>query len=404
MKTAQFLLLLFIIGKPNICLSQDLLVKEGLIADAESYRKTISSEHKNPFTKISKEQFNQKINNLIAAVPGLNRENFIVELFKINAFIEDEHTFLLPDYEMELPFKFELFDEGMTIVAADSVNQQYLLHRILSINNNSWSTIDSLYKTIIKRDNQSYFKFFEAYYFNNPGLLLGLGIINGSAAIPFKLLSPSGDTTYTTINSHFKAQNISWKYANQFKNILAYSKNSNYWYKYDDKSKTLYFNYMRCREDIKEPFTAFNQKLFQTIADLNPAKLVLDLRFNSGGNSAVLKPFIDSIKRSGLNTNERFFVLIGRKVMSSSLMNVIELKNATNARFVGELTGGNINHFGELKTFELPNSKIRVNYSTKYWENWKNHDGAFKPDIETSYTLSDFLKSYDKALEIIFQK
>lgn len=403
MKTLQILLLFFIIGKDNICFSQDLLAKEGLIADAENYRKTISSKHKNPFTKISKEQFNQKINKLIAAVPGLNKEKFIVELCKINSFIEDEHTFLLPGYEMELPFKFELFDEGMTIVAADSVNQKYLLHKILSINNNSWSTIDSLYKTIIKRDNQSYVKFFEAYNFNNAELLIGLGIINGSSAIPFELLSPSGDTINTTINSNYKTQNKSWKYANQFKNILAYSKNSNYWYKYDIKSKTLYVNYMRCREDIKEPFTTFNQKLFQTIADLNPAKLVLDLRFNSGGNSGVLKPFIDSIKKSELNTNERFFVLIGRKVMSSSLMNVIELKKTTKARFVGELTGGNINHFGELRTFELPNSKIRVNYSTKYWENWKNHDGAFKPDIETSYTLSDFLNSYDKALEIIIQ-
>ena len=264
--------------------------------------------------------------------------------------------------------------------------------------------IDSLYKTIIKRDNQSYFKFFETYYFNNSELLKGLGVIGESSAIPFELLSPLGDTINTTINSNLKSQNISWKYAHQFKNILAYSKSSNYWYKYDEKSKTLYFNYQRCSEDEKEPFKTFNKKLFQTIADVSPVKIVLDLRFNGGGNSGVLKPFIESIKRSELNTNERFFVIIGRKVMSSSLMNVIELKNTTNATFVGEQTGGNINHFGELKTFELPNSKIKVTYSTNYWENWKNHSGAFKPDIETSNTLSDFLNSYDKAIEIIFQK
>jgi hypothetical protein len=90
--------------------------------------------------------------------------------------------------------------------------------------------------------------------------------------------------------------------------------------------------------------------------------------------------------------------------MSSSLMNVIELKKSTNAIFVGEPTGGNINHFGELKTFELTNSKIKVTYSTKYWENWAKHNGAFKPDIEISNKLSDFFNAYDKAIETILLK
>jgi hypothetical protein len=392
------------IGIINPCFSQDSLANKGLISDAENYRNTISSKHKNPFTKISKEQFNQKIDSLISIVPYINKDKFTFELFKINSLIEDEHTILFPDYQMELPFKFELFDEGLTIIASDSLNQKYLLYRVLSINNNTWSKIDSLYKSIIKRDNQSYFKFFETFYFNNSELLKGLGIIGETSAIPFQLLSPSGDTINTTINSNYKSKNKSWIYAQQFKNLLAYSENSNYWFKYDEKNKTLYFNYQHCNEDEKESFKTFNKRLFQIIEDVRPAKIILDLRFNGGGNSGVLKPFIESIKKSELNTNERFFVIIGRKVMSSSLMNAIELKNTTNATFVGEQTGGNINHFGELKSFELLNSKIRATYSTKYWENWKNHSGAFKPDIETSNTFSDFLNSYDKAIEIIFQK
>lgn len=400
----QTLILLFLIGNNNFCFSQDSFSKKGLILDAEIYRKSITSKHINPFTKISKLQFNKKIDSLIAIIPYINKEKFTIELFKINSSIEDEHTIIFPDFEMEMPFKFELFDEGMTIIASDSINQKYLLHRVLAINNNPWSKIDSLYKSIIKRDNKSYFKFFETYYFNNSELLKGLGIISESSAIPFQLLSPKGDTINTTINSNHKAQNKSWKYAQQFKNLLAYSKKSNYWFKYDEKSKTLYFNYQHCSEDEKESFKAFNKRLFQTIEDVSPAKIVLDFRFNGGGNSGVLKPFIEGIKRSELNTNERFFVIIGRKVMSSSLMNVIELKKTTNATFVGEQTGGNINHFGELKTFELPNSKIKVTYSTKYWENWENHNGAFKPDIETSNTLSNFLNSYDKAIEIIVKK
>lgn len=83
------------------------------------------------------------------------------------------------------------------------------------------------------------------------------------------------------------------------------------------------------------------------------------------------------------------------------MMNAIELKQTTNATFVGEPTGGNINHFGEIKSFTLPNTKTRVSYSTKYWENWKDHSGALKPDIAAGNSIFDFMKSIDPAMEII---
>lgn len=404
MKTIGIFILFFIVGKVNLVLAQDGISKTNFKDDLDVYKNSISSKHKNPFTKISKQEFNQKIDSLISVTPNIDKDKFIVELFRINAFIEDEHTILFPEFELEMPFRFELFDEGMTIIASDSSNQKFLLHRIIKIDNTSWDKIDSLYKTMIKRDNPFYFKFFETYYFHHPELLKGLGITNNAASLNFQLLSPSGDTINTIINSRKKSQSKPLKYATPFKNLLAYSKNKNYWFIYDDKSKILYFNYRTCTEDKDEPFKAFNDKLFQKIEEVKPSQIILDLRFNGGGSSRVLKPFIESIKKSELNTNNRFFVLIGRKVMSSSLMNAVEFKRKTKATFVGEPTGGNINHFGELKSFVLPDSKIKVTYSTKFWKNWKGHNGSLKPDIETKYQLSNFLNAYDEAIEMIKQK
>lgn len=404
MKMLRFFLIILIAGNSMSCNSQTSSGKGGWIGDAEEYRNTISSRHKNPFTKISREQFNQKIDSLIAVAPQLSKEKFIVELFKINSQIEDEHTILFPDNEMELPFKFELFDEGMTIVASDSANQSFLLNRIVSINNIPWSRIDSLYRTLIKRDNSSYIKFFEAYYFNNVDLLKGLDIVNNTSGIPFQFISPSGDTINEVINAIRKVPNETWIYAKPYKNLLAYTKKNNYWYQYDENIKALYFNYRHCSEDENESFRSFNKKLFETIELVKPEKLILDFRFNGGGNSRILKPFIEKIQKTYLNDSGRFFILIGRKVISSALMNVIDLKKTTHAFFIGEATGGNINHFGELKSFELPNSKIKVTYSTKFWENWAGHDGSFHPDFETGNKLSDFINSYDKALETALQK
>lgn len=92
MKMLKFFLIILITGYTMSCNSQTSSGKGGLIGDAEEYRNTISSRHKNPFTKISREKFNQKIDSLIAITPQLSKEKFIVGLFKINSQIEDEHT------------------------------------------------------------------------------------------------------------------------------------------------------------------------------------------------------------------------------------------------------------------------------------------------------------------------
>lgn len=377
------------------------LRKDGLIADANHYRKVISSKHINPFTKISKPAFNQKIDSLILLLPAMDQSHFTVELMKINALIGDEHTILFPDDRLVIPFKFRWFDEGMTIVAADSANKKYLLYRVLAIDGVSWDTIDSLYRNLIKQDNPSYFSFFETYYFNNAEILYGLDIIRQLSSIKFQLLSLDNDTINATIIPAEKNNVTNWNYAAQYETLLAHAAQSNYWFRMDTESSILYFNYQHCSENEEEPFSVFNQKMFDTIEKLKPEKIVLDLRMNSGGNSGVLQPFIDRIRKSELNTKERFFVVIGRTVMSSALMNAVELKKTTNATFVGEPTGGNINHFGEIKSFVLPYSNIRITYSTKYHETWKNHDGPLLPDVVTSNKLADFSRSYDSALEII---
>ncbi|WAC40145.1 S41 family peptidase [Pedobacter sp. SL55] len=121
---------------------------------------------------------------------------------------------------------------------------------------------------------------------------------------------------------------------------------------------------------------------------------MVDLRENNGGNSGVLRPFIDSIKNSYLNKNGKLFVLIGKKTFSYALMNAVTLKRNTSAILVGEPTSGNINHFGEVRGFSLPRTGIVIGYSTKYWENWKGKIGPLIPYKKVIYSINDFKKKY----------
>ena len=58
-----------------------------------------------------------------------------------------------------------------------------------------------------------------------------------------------------------------------------------------------------------------------------------------------------------------------------------ELKKNSNATFIGEETSGSINHYGEVRGFNLPKSDIVIAFSTKYWEVWKGKKRPFNCDI-----------------------
>lgn len=170
---------------------------------------------------------------------------------------------------------------------------------------------------------------------------------------------------------------------------------------YNKEKNLIYFSYINCKEDANNPFEQFNKELFNAIKINNPDKLVLDLRYNGGGNSKILEPFLTQLKESYLNKRGKLYVLIGKMTFSSALLNAIDLKQNFNATLIGEPTAGSINHYGETRSFDLPNTKARVVYSTKYFEQWKGHDGALNPDIIVTYSLENFIKGKDEALEIV---
>ena len=61
----------------------------------------------------------------------------------------------------------------------------------------------------------------------------------------------------------------------------------------------------------------------------------------------------------------------------------------TNAVFVGEETGGKPNHFGEVKSFQLPSSKLPVSYSTKYFKRTDENMNTITPDVKIELSFSD---------------
>jgi len=384
------------------CISQT-LSKADFMEDLEFLKKTLPAKHTNLFARIDSNQFKKKIDQVAMRSNGFDRNRFIVELFKLTKSIGDEHTFVEVDFTKVLPIQFELFKEGLFVVGIDSANAPVLNSKLESINGHPVSEVIAHFKEIIQDENPMYFDDHLLQYLNNPVLLNGLGLIDSVSTATFTLSYSNGQTQKINLKPVAGKDVSKLHLVRSGESLLSHKKKGNYWFDYNEDKKILYFNYVECREQQQYPFVKFGEELFSVIDKQKPEKIILDLRNNGGGNSAILNPFIEKISTNYLNKKGKFFVLIGKKTFSSALMNAVELKRNSNAIFIGEATSGNINHYGEVRGFYLPKSKIVIAYSTRYWETWKGKKGPLKPDIGVKYSIKNYTEGKDEALMQVYK-
>ncbi|MCZ4695106.1 hypothetical protein [Ancylomarina euxinus] len=93
--------------------------------------------------------------------------------------------------------------------------------------------------------------------------------------------------------------------------------------------------------------------------------------------------------------------MIGRKTFSSAIINAMDFKNQTEVILIGEETSGKPNHFGEIRSFDLPHSKLNVTYSTKYFKETDEDINTIVPDVRVETSFEDYMKGVDPVYEWI---
>jgi C-terminal processing protease CtpA/Prc len=141
--------------------------------------------------------------------------------------------------------------------------------------------------------------------------------------------------------------------------------------------------------------------------DSNPAKrLVIDLRQNGGGDflegrKHVIRPLLE---RAALNQKGRLFVIVGRRTYSAALANAVDFRKQTNAILVGEPIGERPNSYSENDEMTLPNSRLVLSYSTRYYKFVDEDVPAVLPDVRIDPTWPEFLAGRDPVMEWILRQ
>lgn len=94
---------------------------------------------------------------------------------------------------------------------------------------------------------------------------------------------------------------------------------------------------------------------------------------------------------------------MSRHTFSSGFLNAIEMKTRFGALWVGEPSSQKPTGYGEVKSFELPNSMMGVQYSTKLFVYNEAEKRNFMPvDVAVEETFADYARGHDKVLETVF--
>ncbi|MGH9779385.1 MAG: hypothetical protein ACRD5I_13330, partial [Candidatus Acidiferrales bacterium] len=144
------------------------------------------------------------------------------------------------------------------------------------------------------------------------------------------------------------------------------------------------------------------RNLWASLNDAQAECLVVDLRLNGGGDFNVgRRHVVEPLKKALANGKVRHaYAVTGRRTFSAALANSIDLKRA-GATVVGEPPGELPNSYSENDEMTLPNSKVVVSYSTRYYRFLEEDGPAFMPDHLIPPTWADFVRGRDPVMEFV---
>jgi tetratricopeptide (TPR) repeat protein len=378
--------------------------------DLNFLKHTVHKDYPFLFKKTTAREFDDAVDALHSSIPNMQDHQIVVGLSKLVSSFKYGHTQLgfrsLPNPFHQLPMNLYQFKDGVYIQGVHRDYEQALGAEVIAI---AGMPIDAVLKAIypvVPVENDQFFKAYGFRYIISPEILHAQGVIKELSDTVNFTLDKNGQTfkmaftalengSYVPLNYGFVKQDEQWLDARLQDETPLYLKNLDkiYFFEYLADQKTIYVRHSQIQDDSSEDTPQFYSRVFDFIDQNDVERLVLDVRLNGGGNNYKNKAVITKILESKkINKTGNLIVIIGRRTFSAAQNLVNELDNYTDAIFVGEPTGENINFYGDTKQLTLPNSRIPVYLSFAWWQDkpqWENAEWK-APHIAVDMTFEEY--------------
>lgn len=386
-------------------------------ADLDFVLAKLKEVHPNLYYRISPEEFETAVSD---ARYMIEKSESDIECFfairRVIASLQDGHTNLYLNGKMDLtslklPWTIDYLPDGYFVGAIDKRDKELIGCKVVAVNSIPVEEAIQKLEEICSGDNQVKRRDRAASYLSYPLILNGIGIQTPGNEVSLTLQDESGEMVHKRFNAdtHFKDSEL---YTIQM--VLGSStpyhlKNieKNYWFQQLEDQHSIYcqINSLENQGREGESFGKFTSDLFAAIDQtFELEKLIIDLRYNTGGNGRISIPFIkEIIKRDKINSRGRLFVIIGSKTYSAAIVMANGLLEYTEAIFVGSPSACPSNLFSNSRPVgTLPHCGASLSIASRLIDNaWISNREYFKIDVPVLITGREYYSGVDPVLTVI---
>lgn len=185
---------------------------------------------------------------------------------------------------------------------------------------------------------------------------------------------------------------------------------ANYSFEYLPESGVLYFQFTRSDNARDETMAAFGERLIREIETRRPRAVVLDVRFNTGGNLTLSREVFQKLNERTANIPR--YVITGRTTFSAGISAMGQFLSGGPATIVGEHPGDDLDHWSEGGYVRLPNSGLEIDFQTvlhSYSRPPCPRDiscvdmsiDSIQPQVPASPTWQDYMARRDPAMDAV---
>ncbi len=365
-------------------------------ADVDYLARELPKRHKNAFHHSTREQFASAVAALRAKADKANDNEMFVGLMQLTAMIGDGHTRvnLQPGMVHTFPIGVAQIEGVYRVIRGAGAAADLVGGRLTTIDDVPIGDVAARIRPIIPQaESELLIVTRIPQWFIVAEALHGLGIIRNSESARYTVLMDDGTERTAELRVLEDGAKPQWRLAAQTQPLYRQRPGESLWYEWLADSGTLYVNF-RTYENLR----AKSRELW-SFADAHPVrKIVFDLRQNGGGDYTVGRKYlVDELAR---RPKLRAYAITSANTFSAALKNAIDFRDVAKATLVGETIAERPNSYSENDEMRLPNSKLEISYSTRYYK-FLPTDDLLAPAKEILPSWADWVAGRDPVLEWI---
>jgi len=354
-------------------------------------------------------------------VPGLDDAGIVIGIWRLLRLLGDGHAWVdadevYPEWSRSLPVWFHTFADGVLIVEAEQRFAHVVGAEVVAVDGLPVAGVFDRLDPLFTQDNDTAGQAQGPMWMRRPAYLRAVGVAGPADAVTLTLRLPDGSVSDVEIPADPVVEGVVWPNTRPRQwpwncpagsvrpsfETPAYLRDPDnpFWFEYQAAGNLVYFQFNGVRDKDDEKLVDVYPKVFAAVEGHDAAALVVDMRWNGGGNTFLGQPLVHHVLRY---PHVPVFVVIGTCTFSAAQNTVTLLGRHTHAVFVGEPTGSSPNFVGESVPFHLPESRLRVNVSDLWWQTSWPFDSrvAVAPDIYVRPTMADYLAGRDPVMDAV---